>query len=181
MTIEAPLDRSRRETFREAILNRRMLICVFTGFHVRVCLYTCLIQLVPALLQRRRRWARGDRVLRARCSFPYHVEISMGTRHGPLHAAILWVAGAAGCWLASLHCCCRLLQWAFIRPDLSTLDYRLPCCCCGVSLVPARTSCSMRTAANCYRTWSSVSATRFTCRRIDYPASYRERSALILV
>jgi len=43
-------DRSRRETFREAILNRRMLICVFTGFTSGLPLYV-LIQLVPAWLR----------------------------------------------------------------------------------------------------------------------------------
>ena len=32
MTTDLSQDRSRRETLKEAILNRRMLICVFTGF-----------------------------------------------------------------------------------------------------------------------------------------------------
>ena len=39
-----------RESFREAILNRRMLICVFTGFASGLPLYV-LIQLVPAWLK----------------------------------------------------------------------------------------------------------------------------------
>ena len=39
-----------RESFREAILNRRMLICVFTGFTSGLPLYV-LIQLVPAWLR----------------------------------------------------------------------------------------------------------------------------------
>ena len=43
-------DRSRRESFKEAILNRRMLICVFTGFTSGLPLYV-LIQLVPAWLR----------------------------------------------------------------------------------------------------------------------------------
>jgi PAT family beta-lactamase induction signal transducer AmpG len=50
MTAEAPLDRTRRESFKEAILNRRMLICVFTGFTSGLPLYL-LIQLVPAWLK----------------------------------------------------------------------------------------------------------------------------------
>ncbi|MDH3351683.1 MAG: AmpG family muropeptide MFS transporter [Gammaproteobacteria bacterium] len=39
-----------RQSFREAILNRRMLICVFTGFTSGLPLYV-LIQLVPAWLR----------------------------------------------------------------------------------------------------------------------------------
>ena len=50
MTADSLPDRSRRETFREAILNRRMLICVFTGFASGLPLYV-LIQLVPAWLR----------------------------------------------------------------------------------------------------------------------------------
>ncbi|RZV38920.1 MAG: MFS transporter [Chromatiales bacterium] len=50
MTAEAPLDRSRRETFKEAILNRRMLICVFTGFTSGMPLYV-LFQLLPGWLR----------------------------------------------------------------------------------------------------------------------------------
>ena len=46
MTADVHLDRTRRETFREAILNRRMLICVFTGFTSGLPLYV-LFQLVP--------------------------------------------------------------------------------------------------------------------------------------
>lgn len=44
------MDRSRRETLKEAILNRRMLICVFTGFTSGLPLYL-LIQLVPGWLR----------------------------------------------------------------------------------------------------------------------------------
>ena len=43
-------DRSRRETFKEAVLNRRMLICVFTGFTSGLPLYV-LFQLVPGWLR----------------------------------------------------------------------------------------------------------------------------------
>ena len=43
-------NRSRRESFREAILNRRMLICVFTGFTSGLPLYV-LFQLVPGWLR----------------------------------------------------------------------------------------------------------------------------------
>ncbi len=50
MTADAPMDRSRRETLKEAILNRRMLICVFTGFTSGLPLYL-LIQLVPGWLR----------------------------------------------------------------------------------------------------------------------------------
>lgn len=50
MTTEAPIDRKRRESFKEAVLNRRMLICVFTGFASGLPLYV-LIQLVPAWLR----------------------------------------------------------------------------------------------------------------------------------
>ena len=39
-----------RQSFKEAILNRRMLICVFTGFTSGLPLYV-LIQLVPAWLR----------------------------------------------------------------------------------------------------------------------------------
>ncbi len=44
------MDRTRRETFKEAILNRRMLICVFTGFSSGLPLYV-LIQLVQGWLR----------------------------------------------------------------------------------------------------------------------------------
>jgi len=50
MATDAHLDRSRTETFREAILNRRMLICVFTGFSSGLPLYV-LFQLVPGWLR----------------------------------------------------------------------------------------------------------------------------------
>ncbi len=50
MTADASQDRSRRETFREAVLNRRMLICVFTGFTSGLPLYV-LIQLVQGWLR----------------------------------------------------------------------------------------------------------------------------------
>ena len=42
--------RTRRETLKEAILNRRMLICVFTGFTSGLPLYV-LIQLIPGWLR----------------------------------------------------------------------------------------------------------------------------------
>jgi PAT family beta-lactamase induction signal transducer AmpG len=50
MTADAQLHRSRRETFKEAILNPRMLICVFTGFTSGLPLYV-LFQLVPGWLR----------------------------------------------------------------------------------------------------------------------------------
>jgi len=50
MTADALKDRTRRETFREAILNKRMLICIFTGFTSGLPLYL-LFQLVPYWLR----------------------------------------------------------------------------------------------------------------------------------
>jgi PAT family beta-lactamase induction signal transducer AmpG len=50
MTADMHPDRTRRETFKEAILNRRMLICVFTGFTSGLPLYV-LFQLVPGWLR----------------------------------------------------------------------------------------------------------------------------------
>jgi len=50
MTADVTRDRSRKETFKEAILNRRMLICVFTGFTSGLPLYV-LFQLVPGWLR----------------------------------------------------------------------------------------------------------------------------------
>ena len=50
MAADQAFDRTRRETFKEAVLNRRMLICVFTGFTSGLPLYV-LIQLVPAWLK----------------------------------------------------------------------------------------------------------------------------------
>jgi PAT family beta-lactamase induction signal transducer AmpG len=50
MTADISKDHTRRETFREAILNKRMLICVFTGFTSGLPLFL-LIQLVPAWLR----------------------------------------------------------------------------------------------------------------------------------
>ncbi len=44
------MDRTRQETFKEAILNRRMLICVFTGFTSGLPLYT-VFQLIPGWLR----------------------------------------------------------------------------------------------------------------------------------
>ena len=50
MTTDSAQERSRREGFWEAVLNRRMLICVFTGFSSGLPLYV-LVQLVPAWLR----------------------------------------------------------------------------------------------------------------------------------
>jgi PAT family beta-lactamase induction signal transducer AmpG len=50
MAADETLDRTRRESFKEAILNRRMLICVFTGFTSGLPLYV-LFQLVPGWLR----------------------------------------------------------------------------------------------------------------------------------
>jgi PAT family beta-lactamase induction signal transducer AmpG len=50
MTVDAPANGRQRESLKEAILNRRMLICVFTGFTSGLPLYI-LFQLVPAWLR----------------------------------------------------------------------------------------------------------------------------------
>ena len=50
MTTDANFDRTRKESLREAILNRRMLICVFTGFSSGLPLYL-LFQMVPYWLR----------------------------------------------------------------------------------------------------------------------------------
>ena len=50
MTADLHKEHLRRETFREAVLNKRMLICFFTGFTSGLPLYV-LIQLVPAWLR----------------------------------------------------------------------------------------------------------------------------------
>ena len=50
MTADAPVNTRQQESFKEAILNRRMLICVFTGFTSGLPLYI-LFQLVPAWLR----------------------------------------------------------------------------------------------------------------------------------
>ena len=50
MVTDASQGRSRKESFKEAILNRRMLICVFTGFTSGLPLYV-VFQLVPAWLR----------------------------------------------------------------------------------------------------------------------------------
>ena len=52
MAADANLNRVRKESFREAVLNRRMLICVFTGFASGLPLYL-LFQLVPYWLRRK--------------------------------------------------------------------------------------------------------------------------------
>ena len=50
MVTDASQGRSRKESLKEAILNRRMLICVFTGFTSGLPLYV-VFQLVPAWLR----------------------------------------------------------------------------------------------------------------------------------
>ncbi|MGB5163643.1 MAG: hypothetical protein WBN61_00140, partial [Woeseiaceae bacterium] len=50
MTVDAGMERARKPTFQEAIFNRRMLICVFTGFTSGMPLYL-LFQLVPGWLR----------------------------------------------------------------------------------------------------------------------------------
>ncbi|MEJ2255563.1 MAG: AmpG family muropeptide MFS transporter [Woeseiaceae bacterium] len=50
MTADAKLDRTRKESLKEAVLNRRMLICVFTGFSSGLPLYL-LFQMVPYWLR----------------------------------------------------------------------------------------------------------------------------------
>lgn len=50
MAADISAARTRRETFREAVLNRRMLICIFTGFTSGLPLYV-LFQLIPGWLR----------------------------------------------------------------------------------------------------------------------------------
>jgi PAT family beta-lactamase induction signal transducer AmpG len=50
MTADVNLDRARKESLKEAVLNRRMLICVFTGFASGLPLYL-LFQMVPYWLR----------------------------------------------------------------------------------------------------------------------------------
>ena len=50
MTAESQLGKAHKETFREAVLNRRMSICVFTGFTSGLPLYV-LFQLIPGWLR----------------------------------------------------------------------------------------------------------------------------------
>ena len=50
MLTDVSQERSRKESFKEAILNRRMLICVFTGFTSGLPLYV-IFQLIPAWLR----------------------------------------------------------------------------------------------------------------------------------
>ncbi len=50
MVTDVSQERSRKESLKEAILNRRMLICVFTGFTSGLPLYV-IFQLVPAWLR----------------------------------------------------------------------------------------------------------------------------------
>jgi PAT family beta-lactamase induction signal transducer AmpG len=50
MTADVDFDRSRKESLKEAVLNRRMLICVFTGFSSGLPLYL-LFQMVPYWLR----------------------------------------------------------------------------------------------------------------------------------
>jgi PAT family beta-lactamase induction signal transducer AmpG len=110
------MDRTRRETFKEAILNRRMLICVFTGFTSGLPLYL-LIQLVPG-------WLRSEGVglaeigFFALIGFPYTWKFLwapvmdrftlpfLGHRRG-------WMLVTQVLLLASI---CML---GFIKPDLS--------------------------------------------------------------
>ena len=50
MAADSNFDRTRKESLREAVLNRRMLICVFTGFSSGLPLYM-LFQMVPYWLR----------------------------------------------------------------------------------------------------------------------------------
>jgi PAT family beta-lactamase induction signal transducer AmpG len=50
MTADANFNRDRKESLKEAVLNRRMLICVFTGFSSGLPLYL-LFQMVPYWLR----------------------------------------------------------------------------------------------------------------------------------
>ena len=93
------------ETWREALFNRRMLICVFTGFSSGLPLYL-LINLLPAWLRTEGRRPEDDRPLRADPA-ALHLEVPLVAADRPLRAAAARAAGAAGCWRRRSRCSCR--------------------------------------------------------------------------
>ena len=94
-----------RPGWREALLNRRMLICVFTGFSSGLPLYL-LLNLVPA-------WLRTEGIglkaigLFALIQIALHLEIPLVAVARPLCAARL---GRRRGWMAAdARCCCSAL------------------------------------------------------------------------
>ena len=115
MTADANFDRTRKESLREAVLNRRMLICVFTGFSSGLPLYL-LFQMVPY-------WLRTEGVglaeigFFALVQFPYtwflwapimdrYTLPFLGHRRG-------WILVAQSALLVSIG------ALGFLRPDMS--------------------------------------------------------------
>jgi len=95
---DTPAAPARKETWREALFNRRMLICIFTGFSSGLPLYL-LINLVPA-------WLRSENVnlkeigLFALIGFPYTWKFLWS----PLvdRYAVPWLGRRRG-WMFAMH------------------------------------------------------------------------------
>lgn len=113
---------ARKETWREALFNRRMLICVFTGFSSGLPLYL-LINLVPA-------WLRTENVnlkeigLFALIGFPYTWKFLWS----PLvdRYAVPWLGRRRG-WMFAMHVALivSIAGLGFFRPqtDLWSIAY----------------------------------------------------------
>ena len=114
MTTESPIER--RPTYKEALLNRRMLICVFTGFTSGLPLYV-LFQLVPA-------WLRVEGVglaeigLFALVQFPYTWKFLWSP---VMDRFTLPVLGHRRGWMlvTQLALFVSMAALGFFRPDLS--------------------------------------------------------------
>lgn len=113
---------ARRETWREALFNRRMLICVFTGFSSGLPLYL-LINLLPA-------WLRSEGVdlqaigLFALIGLPYTWKFLWS----PLldRYALPWLGRRRG-WMFAMHIALMLsipaLGWLHPQTDIWTIAY----------------------------------------------------------
>jgi MFS family permease len=163
----------KKETWREALFNRRMLICVFIGFSSGLPLYL-LINLLPA-------WLRTEGVdlkaigLFALIGLPYTWKFLWS----PLldRYAIPWLGRRRG-WMFAMHVALLLsipaLGWLRPQTDIWTIAYLAAAI---AFFQPASISRSMRSAANCCPTPSLVSATRSTSTptgsRASFPARWR--------
>ena len=119
----APPLAPRKETWREALLNRRMVICVFTGFSSGLPLYL-LLNLVPA-------WLRTEGVdltaiaLFALVQFPYTWKFLWS----PLldRYALPWLGRRRG-WMLVMHIAliASIAAMGFLDPRHRDLDHRVP-------------------------------------------------------